>query len=155
MGDFRREPRELTCLLDEDVKALKPVFPKKRVKTLADVRLRADSIDADMVQKAWNRGFTIVTANADHFRTAINDFQARGASGECSCLWGLVLLPTGEEVQRRILRSLRAVERRLRSGGKAIAWKDVRKNNYEVRILRSGAPRVAQLPPLCKLPDGH
>src|SRR6266566_5776857 len=106
MGDFRREPKELTFLLDEDVKALRPLFPRKRVKTLAQMRLKPETPDADIVRKAWNRGFTIVTANADHFRKAITDFQERGRTGECLCLFGLVILPTGEEVQRRLLPSL-------------------------------------------------
>src|SRR6266566_9037424 len=105
MGDFRREPKELTFLLDEDVKALRPLFPRKRVKTLAQMRLKPETPDADVVLKAWNRGFTIVTANADDFRKAIADFQQRAVS-DCACLWGLVLLPTGEEVQRRLLTNL-------------------------------------------------
>ena len=153
MGDFRQEPTEVTFLLDEDVKALKSLFPRKRVKTLAQVRLRPDSTDAAIVLRAWERGFTIVTANADDFRKVIANFQERGAS-ECACLWGLVVLPTGEEVQRRLLTAWKAVERRLRFGGKAIAWRDVRKENYEVRILRSGAPRVVALP-RCKRKGGH
>src|SRR5262245_63936690 len=155
MGDFRREPKELTFLLDEDVKALRPLFPKKGVRTLAQVRLKPNSTDATVIRMAWNRGFTIVTANADHFRKAIIDFQERGRAGECSCLFGLVILPSGEEVQRRLLSSLKAVEQRLRFSGKAITWKDVRKKPYEVRLQRSGAPRVAELPPPCKLPGGH
>jgi hypothetical protein len=153
MGDFRREPTEVTFLLDEDVKALKSLFPRKRVKTLAQVRLRPDSKDTDIVLKAWNRGFTIVTANGDDFRKAITDFQQRGVS-ECACLWGLVLLPSGEEVQRRLLTNLKAVERRLRFGGKSITWRDVRRENYEVRFPRSGPPRVVPLP-RCKLKGGH
>ena len=155
MGDFRREPRELTFLLDEDVKALKPVFPKKRVRTLAQLKLQRDLPDSAIARMAWDRGLTIVTANADHFRKAIIDFQERGRVGECSCFFGLVILPTAHEVQRRLLPSLRAVERQLRFRGRAITWKDVRKKNYEVRLLRSGAPRVAELPPPCKLPGGH
>jgi hypothetical protein len=63
MGDFRREPTELTFLLDEDVKALKSLFPKKGVKTLAQVRLKPGTPDSDIARKAWDRGFTIVTAN--------------------------------------------------------------------------------------------
>jgi hypothetical protein len=86
MGDFRREPTELTFLLDEDVKALKSLFPKKGVKTLAQVRLKPGTPDSDIARKAWDRGFTIVTANADHFRKAITDFQERGGAGECACL---------------------------------------------------------------------
>src|SRR5207253_3278818 len=71
MDAFRREPRELVFLLDEDVKALKPLFPKRRAKTLADLRLKLDSDDAAIVQIAWDRGFTLATANANHFRTEI------------------------------------------------------------------------------------
>jgi hypothetical protein len=155
MGDFRREPKELMFLLDEDVQALKSLFPRKRVKTLKQVGLKPGTPDADIVLKAWSRGFTIVTANAKDFRKAITDHQRRGRAGECSCLWGLVIFPTGEEVQRHLPPRLTAVEPRLRFRGKAIKWKDVRKNNYEVRLLRSDAPRVAELPPPCKLPGGH
>ena len=46
---FRREPKELTFLLDEDVRAMKSLFPRKRVKTLAQVRLKPDTPDADIV----------------------------------------------------------------------------------------------------------
>jgi hypothetical protein len=155
MDAFRREPRELVFLLDEDVKALKPLFPKRRAKTLADLRLKLDSDDAAIVQIAWDRGFTLATANANHFRTEITDFQHRGPNRSCSCLFGLVIFPTGYEVQRRLISDWNAVERRLRFEGKAITWKDVRKKNYEVRLLRSGASRVVELPPPCKLPGGH
>jgi hypothetical protein len=155
MRPFRDEPRELVFLLDEDVKALKPLFPKRRVKILADLRRKLDSDDAEIVEMAWNRGFTIVTANANHFRKAIVDFQRRGPRGSCSCLYGLVILPTGHEVQRRLMSDRKAVERRLRFGDEAITWKEVRKRNYEVRLLRVGAPRVVELPPPCKLPGGH
>lgn len=155
MGDFRPEPKEVAFLLDEDVKALKPLFPRKRVKTLAQVRLKPGTADANIVEMAWNRGFTIVTANGDDFRKAITDFQRQGRTGECSCLFGLVVLPTGEEVQRRLLPSLNAVERRLRFRGKAITWKDVRKKNLAVRLQRSRDPRVTELPPPCKLAGGH
>src|SRR5262245_45178666 len=155
MRAFRREPREQMFLLDEDVKALKPLFPKRRVKTIADLRLKLDLKDAEIVQRAWDRGFTIVTGNANHFRKEIIDFPHRGPKGSCSCLYGLLVLPTGHEVQRRLISDWKAVERRLRFGGKAITWKDVRKKNYEVRLLREGAPRVAELPSPCKLPGGH
>jgi hypothetical protein len=154
-ASFRREPRELVFFLDEDVKALKSLFPKKRVKTLADLRLKLDTDDAEIVEIARNRGFTIVTANANDFKKAIVDFQRKGAQGNCSCLYGLIILPTGHEVQRRLMSDRKAVEQRLRFGDEAITWKDVRKRNYEVRLLRVGAPRVVELPPPCKLPGGH
>jgi len=155
MGDWRRQPKELTFLLDEDVKALKPFFPRKRVKTLAQMHLRSDTPDDAVVQRAWLRGLTIVTANGNDFRKAIIDYQERGRTGECKCLFGLVILPTGGEVQQRLLRGLRAVEARLRFRGKAITWKEVRKKNYEVRLLREGAPRVIDSLPPCKQKGGH
>jgi hypothetical protein len=75
VGDFRREPKQLTFLLDEDVNALKGLFPRKRVRTLAQMRLKPGTSDAVIVRKAWSRGLTIVTANADDFRKLIIEFQ--------------------------------------------------------------------------------
>ena len=83
-------------LLDEDVQGLanSGVLPSKRVKTLEDVGLQSGADDKDIVERAYERGLTIVTANRDHFRKSIVDFQQRGRSGECWCLYGLIALPT-------------------------------------------------------------
>ena len=154
MAHFRREPRELMFLLDEDVQGLanSGVLPRKRVMTLADVGLQSGADDKDIVERAYDRGLTIVTANRDHFRKAIMDFQQRGRSGECSCLYGLIALPTGKEVQERLLKSASG---QLRFGGKSLTWKDVWRRNVEVRLMHTGRPRISTLPPPCKLRGGH
>jgi hypothetical protein len=153
MRDFRPGATEYTFLLDEDVKTLVPLFPKRRVKTLARVDLPPAASDDAVVLKAWNRQFTIVTGNGRDFRKAIADFQQRGAS-HCSCLFGLVVLPNGEEVQKQLLFDFKALQTRLRFKGKPITWKDVRRENYEVRLMKTGQARVTELP-RCKLKGGH
>src|SRR2546425_1199330 len=99
MSDFRAGATEYTFLLDEDVKALVPLFPKRRVRTIGRLGLRSDAADFDIVRKAWNRQLIIVTANGRDFRRELVDFQRRGVE-RCSCLWDLVILPSGEEIQK-------------------------------------------------------
>src|SRR5690348_8954301 len=151
MRDFRAGATGYTFLLDEDVKGLVSLFPKRRVKVLSDVHLRATATDMSIVRKAWNRQFVIVTGNGRDFRKAIDDFQQRGVGG-CSCLWGLVILPSGEEVQKRVLSDMKALERRLRFKGKRITWTDVHQENYEVRVMRTGDAHVTEHP-RCKQGD--
>ena len=154
MSDFRREPAELAVLLDEDVKALKSLFPKKRVKILAQVGLKPDASDSDIVEMAWNRGFTIVTANGTHFRKAIADFQERGAAA-CSCLFGLVVLTTDVEGQRRRLSTLTTAERQLRYAGKAYRVEGCMEAELRGARDARGGPRVVESLPACKLRGGH
>jgi len=154
MAHFRPAPRELTFLLDEDVQGLidSAVWPRKRVKTLLDVDLPSGAADKDIVERAYERGLTIVTANREHFRKAIFDFQRRARSGKCSCLYGLIALPSGKATQERLLKS---AGRRLRFAGRALTWKDVWRRNIEVRLPRTGEPLISTLPPPCKLRGGH
>jgi RNA polymerase sigma-70 factor (ECF subfamily) len=54
-------------LLDRDVSQVASLFPKKRTKTIADIGLRPNATDAEIVRQAWERQLTIVTGNGDDF----------------------------------------------------------------------------------------
>ena len=153
MGDYRKGETEQTLLLDEDVKHLADLFPPRRVKTLSKVGLPKDAKDRAIVRMAWNRQFTIVTGNGQHFRKRIEEFQSRGVK-DCSCLFGLVILPSGEAIQRHVLRDWKRLERELRYNDKRITWKDVHRDNYQVRVLKNGRAQVSQLP-RCKTLHGE
>lgn len=145
MGDYRKGQTEHTFLLDEDVKHLADLFPPRRVKTLSKVRLPGNAADRAIVRMAWNRQLTIVTGNAQHFRKRIEEFQNRGVK-DCSCLFGLVILPSGEAIQRYVLRDWKRLEGELRYKRKRVTWKDVHRDNYQVRVLKNGRALVSQLP---------
>ncbi len=132
-------------LLDEDVKSLLPLFPKKRVKTLAMLGLHADMRDDKVVIEAWKRGYIIVTANNRDFNRAVEKFLSHGPKRECRCLWGLVLLPNGQAVQQRLLKNLNDLESRLRLDGKRTTWKEVHQSHLRVSVQRGGVLSVSRL----------
>ena len=144
MRDFRHGDTPYTFLFDEDVKGLASQFRnKRRVRTLSQVRLPPDADDKVIVRKAWARQFIIVTGNKRHFKKAIEDF--RGERGECPCMWGLVILPSGEEIQRRVLVDFKDLERDLWLRKKRVTWRDVHRKNYMVRAMKKGKPQVTEL----------
>src|ERR1700730_4622260 len=103
MGDTYVTEPSYHFLLDEDVKHLLPLFPKKRVKTVSKIGLPVNATDDAIVLKAWTRGYTIVTANSRDFNRAVRMFLNTGPKGDCRCLWGLILLPSGQAIQERVL----------------------------------------------------
>lgn len=81
----------------------------------------------------------IVTANGEHFIWEIKKYQSRLMGNECHELHGLVILPSGWEHQRRLLKH---IEDKLRIDGKSITWADVAEHNSCVRLKRNGPPDV-------------
>jgi hypothetical protein len=147
VGDFRHGDTTYTFLFDEDVKSIASQFRnKRRVRTLSQVGLPTTAHDRDIVRKAWGRQFIIVTGNKRHFKKRIEEF--RGERGHCPCMWGLVILPSGEETQKRILIDFKDLERDLWLKKKRVTWKDVHQKNYMVRAMKRGKPQVTELP-LC------
>lgn len=101
-------------LLDESVKHLKPLFPRKRAITIADAGLSGNASDAEIVKMAWELEYIIVTANGDDFVREVNKFQRRMMINNCRELSGLLVVPDGAITQERAIRRLEA---RLRFGG--------------------------------------
>jgi hypothetical protein len=130
-------------LLDEDVRAAKSLFPKGRAKTVTDLGLRSDAADREVVLAAWEGRYIIVTGNADDFIPEIMRFLKKTKKAECHELFGLVVLPNGYLTQKRILG--RAANT-LRFGGRKLTWADIWRDNYFVRVGKSGSPEVKRFP---------
>src|SRR5262249_51879943 len=128
MSDYR-------FLFDRDVEKAANLFPAKRVLTLADVGLPENAVDAAIVRKASDRRCTIVTGNGLHLFKEILKYQKLIQRKECRELFGLLVLPNGFEIQKRVIRGL---EGRLRDGPKKLSWHAVWNENYYVKVDRSG-----------------
>ena len=126
-------------LLDRDVSKTASLFPRRRLKTLADVGLPETARDSEIVREAWERGLTIVTGNGDDFVREINAFQARTTRGECHEVYGLVVLPNGYEHQKRLLQGL---EDKLRLGSERLTWMDIAQKNCFVKVKKNEKPEV-------------
>jgi hypothetical protein len=91
-------------LLDRDVSKAAALFPTKRTKTIADIGLRQDASDAEIVRAAWERQLTIVTGNGPDFVRAFNDFLRQTTRKDCHEMRGLVVLDlSGRNVCYRML----------------------------------------------------
>jgi hypothetical protein len=104
-------------LVDRDVAKAASSFPPKRTRTTIQAGLPDDAADEMIVELACERRWIIVTGNGDDFIRKILRYQTRTAKQECHDLSGLIILPNGFEVQKRVLKD---VEKRLRFGGKHI-----------------------------------
>src|ERR1700678_3780412 len=137
----KRKDRMLShvFLLDRDVSKTASLFPKKRTKTLADIGLPESAADSIIVREAWERGLTIVTGNGDDFVKHIQKFLSQTKRAECHEMFGLVLLPNGYKVKKRLLRD---VETKLRLGQEKITWADVANRNCYVLVKRKGGAVV-------------
>jgi hypothetical protein len=141
-------------LFDRDVSKAVLLLSKKRSRTVSDVRLPDNATDASVVAKAWELDATIVTANGDDFLREMSAFSRQTKKSECHDLFGLVILPSGFEIQKRVLPRL---DDRLRFKGKAISWKEVQRQNLCVRVKADGGfPTITQLPQCfyCEKLDG-
>lgn len=84
-----------------------------------------------------------MTANGEDFRRQILRFQSQTKKKVCHELYGLVVLPSGYENQRR---SLSGLEKRLRLGSRTLTWSDVWEENYYVKVKRVGSPEIRRFP---------
>jgi hypothetical protein len=130
-------------LLDRDVSKTVSLFPAQRARTISDVGLPDNATDAAIVEKAWKLEATIVTANGDDFLEEVRKFLQQTKKKDCHDLFGLVILPSKFETQKRVLNQLRS---RLRFDGKQIGWYDVWSNSLCVRVRTVGNPEVKKLP---------
>jgi hypothetical protein len=130
-------------LLDRDVSKVASLFPKKRTKTLADIGLLESAADSRIVREAWERGLTIITGNGDDFVKHIHKFLSQTKRAECHEMFGLVVLPNGYELQKRLLRD---IETKLRLGREKITWADIANRNCYVLVKRNGGTEVRRFP---------
>lgn len=130
-------------LIDRDVAKATALFPRKRTRTTLQVGLAENASDAKIVELACDRQWIIVTGNGDHFIEEILKYQKKIERKICHDLSGLVILPNGYEIQKRVVPG---AEAKLRFGGKKITWSDVWYRNYCVRILKDGSAAVTTFP---------
>jgi hypothetical protein len=130
-------------LFDRDASKAASLFPRKRTKTLADIGLSESAADSKIVREAWQRGLTIITGNGDDFVKHFQKFLSQTKKAECHEMYGLVVLPNGYELQKRVLRD---IETRLKLGREKITWADVANRNCYVRVKRSGGAEVRRFP---------
>jgi hypothetical protein len=126
-------------LLDRDVSKTASLFPKKRTLTV----ISESASDRQVVEQARRDECIIVTANGKDFRREIDRFLRETKRKDCHDLFGLVILPSGYEIQKRLLED---VEARMRYGQKSVSWFDVWRHSYCVRVKKGGAPEVRPLP---------
>jgi len=130
-------------LLDRDVSKAVALFPAGRARTLSDMGLTERATDAAIVEKAWELEAIIVTSNGDDFLREVRKFLRMTKKKDCHDLFGLVILPSKFEIQRRLLAE---VGERLRFAGKKISWYEVWRKNLCVRVKTAGNPEITQLP---------
>ena len=130
-------------LFDRDAAKAKELFPKRRCLSMADVGLPDKATDYDIVECACLGQYIIVTCNGDHFVREIHRFLSRTKKKDCHDMSGLVILPNGYEIQRRVVPT---VEDKLRLSGHKIGWKDIWQNDCCVRVERNGDVTVTQFP---------
>lgn len=130
-------------LLDESVRHLKGEFPRHRAITTTEAGLQPDASDAEVVRKAWDLQYIIVTANGDDFVREIRRFQRQMMQANCRDLRGLLVVPDGSITQARALKRLAD---NLRFGGNPITWEQVNQWNLYVRARKSGAPEIRPFP---------
>lgn len=130
-------------MLDRDVSKAASLFPRKRTKTIADIGLRQDATDAEIVKAAWERELTIVTGNGDDFTREIQKFLSQTKRNECHEMRGLVVLPNGYERQKRLLQD---IERTLKLGSEKLTWAGVADKDCYVKVKRAGGTEIRRFP---------
>lgn len=134
---------EYGFLIDRDVAKVASLFPAKRTRTTLDLGLPANATDAAIVEKAWDRQLIIVTANGDDFVREFHRFLSKTQKKDCRDLFGLLILPSGFEIQKRVLSR---VKERMRFGGKPVIWADIWYKNYCVRVLKDSKVEITRFP---------
>lgn len=130
-------------LFDRDAAKAANLFPIGRVVTLEQVGLPENAKDAEIVRVACNRHCIVVTCNGDDFVKEFNSYLGQTKKVECHDMYGLVILPNGFEIQRRIVPKLAV---RLRMDGERISWRDVWERDCCVKLNRDGSVAVTRFP---------
>jgi hypothetical protein len=102
----------------------------------------ADRVSAQTLSIPWYI-WCNVTGNGDHFIEEILRFLRKVEKKICHDLSGLIIVPNGFEVQKRVMTGF---ENKLRFGGKRITWADVWSKNYCVRLRKHSEPVISTFP---------
>lgn len=125
--------------IDNDSSSAARYFPKEHVVTLRQSGLEPTATDASVVQRAYELGCIIVTANGPHFEAEMRKFLSKTKRKDCHDLYGLVVIPNEAAIQERVLPRLTS---RLRQAGRRISWDDVWMKNFLVRVRGDGVVDV-------------
>lgn len=134
--------RHYFFLLDNSVKDLRPYFREGVTETTIDHELAPHADDLEVIDLAWYRSAIIVTTDL-RFPEKCLLYQRQ----KNSCLYGLLLLPSGLEIQKRVLEELRSGKRKMIHSryDKTVTWADVNHDNLLVRTYRESNPDVSEL----------
>lgn len=129
-------------LFDRDAAKAQGLFPKRRSVSMADVGLADNATDRAIVERACSDKYIVVTCNGDDFVREFERYLSQTKKRkECHDMSGLVILPNGYEIQRRVLRGL---EKKLRLDGRKIDWKDVSEKDCCVKVEKNGDVKVTR-----------
>ena len=128
-------------LFDNNCTNTSQFFPKHRILTLEKAGLAYSASDRQIVERASERQWIIVTVNGKDFIAEIKRYLKQTKKLECHDLSGLVVLPSDREVQRR---ALQKIERKLILDGKSIGWKEVWDLDCYVRVNKDGSVQVSR-----------
>ena len=129
-------------LLDHAVLALKPEFREGITETILDGGLKPDADDMEVIELAAKRHAILVTTDI-RILPKYKSYQDRSKD----CLYGLLLLPDGIEIQRKLLGDLRQGTKQMRHVryDYPLTWADVHHDNLLVKVHKSGDPSVEEL----------
>jgi len=139
--------RHSFVLLDINLsQELADFFPYGDAALTTQFTLKPRADDLDVIALASERHSILVTADQGFIKKCrIWQEQHR------DCLYGLLLLPQGIELQRRILEGIKQGRRKLLHSQyeKSATWLDVHDDNLLIQAHREGFPQVREL---CKCP---
>jgi hypothetical protein len=134
--------RHYFFLLDHMVLSLRPEFREGVTETILDLGLKHDADDMEVIDLAWRRHAILVSVDGKIIQKC-KTCQDRSRS----CLYGLLMLPDGGEIQKRLLGDLRQGTRQMRHAryDKPLTWADVHDDNLLVRVHKGGDPDIEEL----------
>ena len=125
------------------VVALKPDFRDGVTETTLECGLKPHADDMEVIDLASRRHAILVTVDVKIINK-YRDFQGRSSRG---CLYGLLMLPDGILIQRRILEEIKTGVKQMRHPhyDRPLTWADIHGNNFLVKAHKDGDPDVEDL----------
>jgi hypothetical protein len=135
--------RHYFFLLDHMVVALKPDFRDGVTETTLECGLEPHADDMEVIDLASRRHAILVTVDVKIIKKC-RDFQDRSSR---QCLYGLLMLPDGILIQRRILEEIKTSVKQMRHPhyDRPLTWADIHDDNLLVKAHKDGDPDVEEL----------